>query len=152
MSWKIDEQLCFLLYANSRHIIKLYKKLLDPLGLTYTQYITMIALWEKDHQTVSELGEKLALDSGTLTPLLKKLEVDQRIKRTRDINDERRVWIDLTESGRMLSETAQNIPFELYQCVDLPESEVKTLFLILSKLHQNINPECTIESLENENE
>jgi MarR family transcriptional regulator, organic hydroperoxide resistance regulator len=148
MSWKIEEQLCFLLYANSRNVIKLYKKLLDPIGLTYTQYITMIALWEKDHQTVSELGGKLSLDSGTLTPLLKKLETDQRIKRHRDPEDERRVWIDLTDSGKKLSETAKKIPFELYQCVDLPESEAKVLFNVLSKLHESIKPECTPDSKE----
>lgn len=152
MAWKIEDQLCFLLYANSRHVIKLYKKLLDPIGLTYTQYITMIALWEKDHQTVSELGDKLSLDSGTLTPLLKKLETDQRIKRTRDPEDERRVWIDLTTAGKELSETAKHIPFELYQCVDLPESEAKILFSILSKLHTSIKPECSIDNKEQSHE
>ncbi len=148
MSWKIEEQLCFLLYANSRNVIKLYKKLLDPIGLTYTQYITMIALWEKDHQTVSELGEKLSLDSGTLTPLLKKLESDHRIKRTRDPEDERRVWIDLTDAGQALSKVAEQIPFELYQCVDLPESDAKMLFDVLSKLHASIKPECNLEEKE----
>ena len=152
MSWKIEEQLCFLLYANSRNVIKLYKRLLDPIGLTYTQYITMIALWEKDHQSVSDLGEKLSLDSGTLTPLLKKLEKDNRIRRTRDPEDERRVWIDLTESGKKLSETAKSIPFELYQCVDLPESEAKVLFQLLTKLNQHIKPECTPGDLEHDHE
>lgn len=148
MSWKIDEQLCFLLYANSRNVIKLYKKWLDPLNLTYTQYITLIALWEKDHQTVSELGEKLSLDSGTLTPLLKKLEKDHRITRTRDMTDERKVWIDLTDQGRQLSLEAKNIPFELYQCVDLPVDEAKKLYEILFKLRQSIKPECTMEDEE----
>jgi DNA-binding MarR family transcriptional regulator len=152
MSWKIDEQLCFLLYANSRNVIKLYKRLLDPIGLTYTQYITMIALWEKDHQSVSELGDKLSLDSGTLTPLLKKLEKDDRIRRTRDPEDERRVWIDLTASGKVLSDTAKNIPFELYQCVDLPESEAKMLFQLLTKLNHHIKPDCSIGDLDHDHE
>lgn len=135
MEWKLGEQLCFLLYANSRHVIKLYKDLLDPLNLTYTQYITMIALWEEDHQTVSTLGEKLALDSGTLTPLLKKLEQDGKITRTRDQKDERRVWIDLTDAGKKLSKEAERVPQELVKCVDLPYSDAMKLFEILTKLH-----------------
>lgn len=134
MNWRLDDQLCFLLYASSRHVTKLYKNLLDPINLTYTQYITMIALWEKDHQSVSELGEKLALDSGTLTPLLKKLEKDGRITRQRDHEDERKVWIDLTEAGKKLSVDASHIPFDLYRCVDLPEADAKDLYRILKKL------------------
>jgi DNA-binding MarR family transcriptional regulator len=102
MEWKLDQQLCFLLYANSRNIIKMYKDILDPFGLTYTQYITMITLWEQDHQTVGDLGNHLSLDSGTLTPLLKKLEKDGRIIRTRDQNDERKVVVILTEEGKKL--------------------------------------------------
>lgn len=94
----------------------------------------MIALWEKDHQSVSELGVKLALDSGTLTPLLKKLEKDGRITRQRDLDDERKVWIDLTEQGKNLSLQASHIPFDLYRCVDLPEEDAKDLYRILKKL------------------
>jgi len=137
MEWKLGEQLCFLLYANSRHVIKMYKDLLDPLKLTYTQYITMIALWEEDHQTVSSLGDKLALDSGTLTPMLKKLEQDGRISRTRDSQDERRVWIDLTDEGKKLSIEAERVPQELVKCVDMPMEDAIKLFEILSKLHQS---------------
>lgn len=141
MEWKLNDQLCFLLYANSRNVIKLYKELLDPLGLTYTQYITMIALWEEDHQMVSDLGARLSLDSGTLTPLLKKLEHDGRIKRTRDSNDERKVWIDLTEQGKKLSNDAKHVPFELFQCVDLEMEDAMKLHEILSKLN-NKNKAC----------
>ena len=136
MKWKLEHQLCFLLYANSRNVIKTYKKILDPLNLRYTQYITMIALWEKDHQLVSELGDRLSLDSGTLTPLLKKLEHDGRIKRTRDKIDERKVWIDLTDAGIALSEQAKTVPLELIKCVNLPKEDGMQLFTLLTKLHQ----------------
>lgn len=144
MAWKLSNQLCFLLYANSRHVIKMYKDLLDPLGLTYTQYITLIALWENDHQTVSALGHKLALDSGTLTPLLKKLEKDGHISRSRDPEDERRVWIDLTKQGHLLSKKAEHIPEKLASCVDMPKEDIYHLFDILTRLHQS-NLSCDIE-------
>jgi len=144
MDWKLSDQLCFLLYANSRQVIKMYKNLLDPLKLTYTQYITMIALWESDHQTVSELGDKLILDSGTLTPLLKKLEKEGWIKRNRDHMDERKVWIDLTPSGMALSEQAKHVPMQLYQCVDVPEEDAIELFRILSKINLK-NASCELK-------
>lgn len=147
MKWKLEHQLCFLLYANSRNVIKTYKKILDPLNLTYTQYITMIALWEHDHQLVSELGERLSLDSGTLTPLLKKLEHDGRIRRTRDKTDERKVWIDLTEEGISLSEKAKKVPLELIKCVNLPQEDAMQLFTLLTKLHQT---DMTCETNESE--
>ncbi len=137
MEWKLDQQMCFLLYANSRNIIKMYKSLLDPYHLTYTQYITMIALWEKDHQTVSDLGQRLSLDSGTLTPLLKKLEKENYVKRVRDVEDERKVIVELTSKGKLLSEEAKKIPFELIKCVNLPEDELYQLFHLLTKLHQS---------------
>lgn len=149
MEWKLNDQLCFLLYANSRNVIKLYKELLDPLGLTYTQYITMIALWENDHQMVSDLGNKLNLDSGTLTPLLKKLELDGRISRKRDLNDERKVWIDLTEQGKKLSDEAKHVPFELFKCVDLEIEDAMKLHEILLKLN-NKNQAC--EKIDNQGE
>jgi len=143
MEWKLDQQLCFLLYANSRNIIKMYKEILDPYGLTYTQYITMITLWEKDHQTVSDLGNHLSLDSGTLTPLLKKLEKDGRIIRNRDQNDERKVIVSLTEEGKKLSIDAKKIPYELAKCVDMPESDSYALFNLLTKLHKQ-NKTCHV--------
>ncbi|TNF09112.1 MAG: MarR family transcriptional regulator [Bacillota bacterium] len=144
MEWKLSDQLCFLLYANARHIIKSYKPFLDPYGLTYTQYITMIALWENDHQLVGELGDKLSLDSGTLTPLLKKLEKDGRIKRIRDVNDERRVMIELTDAGLKLSEAMKHVPYDLFKCVNLPEEDVMHLFRILSKLYKT-EENCHVE-------
>jgi DNA-binding MarR family transcriptional regulator len=136
MDWKLSEQICFLLYSSSRDVIKKYKELLDPLGLTYTQYVTMIALWEEDHQTVSDLGKRLALDSGTLTPLLKKLEADGRIKRTRDLEDERKVWIDLTEAGKQLAHEAKSVPFAVYDMVDLPDDDIQKLYEVLTKINQ----------------
>jgi DNA-binding MarR family transcriptional regulator len=143
MDWKLNQQLCFLLYANSRNIIKLYKKLLDPFNLTYTQYITMIALWEKDNQTVTELGDRLSLDSGTLTPLLKKMEKDGRLVRQRDELDERRVLVSLTEEGKKLSIKAKTIPTDLVKCVDLPERDALQLFSLLTQLQQS-NKSCEV--------
>ncbi|MBG9389428.1 MarR family winged helix-turn-helix transcriptional regulator [Caenimonas aquaedulcis] len=106
----LDNQLCFALYSTSLAMTKLYKPMLDELGLTYPQYLAMLALWERDGLMVSELGEKLFLDSGTLTPLLKRLEAAGYIARIRDVQDERRVHITLTAAGRRLKAKAQKIP------------------------------------------
>jgi DNA-binding MarR family transcriptional regulator len=106
----LDNQLCFALYSASLAMTKLYKPLLDELGLTYPQYLTLLVLWERDGLTVSELGERLSLDSGTLTPLLKRLEAAGLIARIRAIEDERRVHITLTAAGRKLRTRAQKIP------------------------------------------
>jgi MarR family transcriptional regulator, organic hydroperoxide resistance regulator len=106
----LDNQLCFALYSTSLAMTKLYKPLLDELGLTYPQYLVMLVLWEKDGPMVSELGERLYLDSGTLTPLLKRLEAAGLIARVRDTRDERRVHITLTAAGRKLKARAQKIP------------------------------------------
>lgn len=135
MNWKLNEQVCFLLYSSSRHVIKQYKDLLDPLHLTYTQYVTMIALWEEDHQTVSDLGKKLSLDSGTLTPLLKKLEADRRIVRYRDQSDERKVWIDLTDEGRALAHDAKHVPQTLLKTYEGQEDDIYQLHRLLTKLN-----------------
>ncbi|MHA7965209.1 MarR family winged helix-turn-helix transcriptional regulator [Paenibacillus sp. CAU 1782] len=110
---KLNNQICFSLYSISREITKLYRPLLQNLGLTYTQYIAMLALWEQDKITVSELGSRLYLDSGTLTPLLKKLEAAGLVTRTRDKKDERSVLIELTEQGAALREQALHIPEQL---------------------------------------
>lgn len=110
---KLNNQICFSLYSCSREITKLYRPLLQNLGLTYTQYIAMLALWEQDKITVSELGNRLYLDSGTLTPLLKKLEAAGLVTRTRDKKDERSVLIELTEQGSALREQALGIPEQL---------------------------------------
>jgi DNA-binding MarR family transcriptional regulator len=106
----LDNQLCFALYSASLAMTKLYKPLLDELGLTYPQYLVMLVLWERDGLMVSELGERLYLDSGTLTPLLKRLEAAGLVARTRDVQDERRVHISLTAAGRKLKARAQKIP------------------------------------------
>lgn len=110
---KLDNQLCFALYVCSKEIIKKYKPLLEPLGLTYTSYITLLALWEEDNINVKDLGNKLYLDSGTLTPILKKLELANLVKRTRSCTDERNVFLSLTKEGQDLKEKALSVPKEL---------------------------------------
>ena len=107
---RLDNQLCFALYSTSLAMTKVYKPLLEELGLTYPQYLAMLVLWERDGLMVSELGQKLYLDSGTLTPLLKRLEAFGYISRIRDVEDERRVYITLTSSGRKLKTRAAKIP------------------------------------------
>jgi DNA-binding MarR family transcriptional regulator len=106
----LDQQLCFALYATSLAMTKLYKPLLEPLGLTYPQYLVMLVLWEDDGLTVSELGARLTLDSGTLTPLLKRLELLGLVQRLRDSADERRVRLQLTPAGRALKARARAVP------------------------------------------
>lgn len=116
---RLDNQVCFALYSASHAMSKAYKPHLDALGLTYPQYVAMLVLWERDGLTVSELGERLYLDSGTLTPLLKRLEGAGYISRLRDTADERRVLIQLTADGRKLKSKAVDIPacmFETMQC------------------------------------
>ena len=110
---KLDNQLCFALYACSKEITKSYKPFLDELGITYTQYITLLVLWEQDDITVKELGLRLHLDSGTLTPLLKKLEGINLLERIRDTADERNVYVKLTEKGFKLKEQAATVPYKL---------------------------------------
>ena len=106
----LDNQLCFALYSTSLAMTKLYKPLLDELGLTYPQYLAMLVLWECDGLTVSALGQRLFLDSGTLTPLLKRLESAGLIARIRAVEDERRVHVSLTAAGRKLKARAQAVP------------------------------------------
>lgn len=129
---KLDNQLCFALYVCSKEIIKKYKPLLDPLGLTYTGYITMLALWEKDEITVKDLGQKLYLDSGTLTPLLKKLESQGLVTRIRSLSDERNVVIKLTDKGHELKSHAKMVPWDLICSVNFKTDNTATL---LSSLH-----------------
>jgi DNA-binding MarR family transcriptional regulator len=107
---QLDNQLCFALYSTSLAMTKLYKPLLEDLGLTYPQYLAMLVLWERDGLTVSELGERLYLDSGTLTPLLKRMETAGLVSRLRAVQDERRVHITLTAEGRKLKAKAAKIP------------------------------------------
>jgi DNA-binding MarR family transcriptional regulator len=120
---RLDNQLCFALYSASLAMSKRYKPQLEALGLTYPQYLVMLVLWERDGLTVSEIGERLYLDSGTLTPLLKRLEAAGYLNRLRDVNDERRVHIQLSAAGRRLKARALPIPacmLEAAQC-SLPE-------------------------------
>ena len=107
---KLDDQLCFALYVCSKEIIQKYKALLEPFGLTYTSYIVLLALWEEDEQTVKELGQKLFLDSGTLSPVLKKLESGGFVRKERNRRDERSVSITLTDKGRRTQQSALSIP------------------------------------------
>ena len=107
---QLDHQLCFALYSASLAMTRRYKPLLDPLGLTYPQYLVMLVLWEADGITVSQLGERVALDSGTLTPLLKRLEASDLVRRLRDTADERRVMLQLTPVGRALKSKAMAVP------------------------------------------
>ncbi|MEY4883033.1 MAG: hypothetical protein RIS34_887 [Pseudomonadota bacterium] len=106
----LDNQLCFALYSTSLAMTKIYKPLLEALGLTYPQYLVMLVLWEQDHLAVSDLGKKLYLDSGTLTPLLKRMEASGLLARSRSTEDERRVNIVLTDAGRQLRARASTIP------------------------------------------
>lgn len=131
---RLDNQLCFPLYAASRRIIKLYRPVLDPLGLTYTQYITLLALWERDGETVTALGERLFLDSGTLTPLLKKLEGQGLVQRERSHEDERNVLIRLTDAGHTLKTRAAEVPMQIASCVNLSMPDAMELHRILHLL------------------
>lgn len=124
---KLDNQLCFALYACSKEVTKAYKPLLDKLGLTYTQYITLLVLWEQDNLTVKELGEKLHLDSGTLTPLLKKLEQMKLLQRIRDTKDERNVYVSLTKLGDDLKLKAVEIPSSMLCSTGLSYEEAVKL-------------------------
>lgn len=133
-SLKLENQLCFPLYACSKEVIKRYKPLLDELDLTYTQYITMLVLWEHGSINVKALGDMLFLDSGTLTPLLKKLESKGYISRNRDTNDERNLIISITESGRKLKDKAKNVPTEIGKCIRLTNDEAIELYRLLYKV------------------
>ncbi len=133
-SLKLENQLCFPLYACSKEIIKKYKPFLDPLGLTYTQYITLMALWEESNVTVKALGDRLYLDSGTLTPLLKKMESQGLVIRERSPQDERNVYIKLTEKGRALKDTALAVPQQMRSCISLSEQEMILMRNLLNKV------------------
>lgn len=131
---KIENQLCFPLYVCSKEIIKKYTPYLDAINLTYTQYITMMVLWDRKKLNIKEIGEILYLDSGTLTPLLKKLEKLDYIKRTRSSHDERTVIISITKKGEQLRNKAIEIPNVINQCLKLTEQEKIDLYKILYKI------------------
>lgn len=133
-SLKLENQICFPLYVCSKEIIGRYKQFLDELELTYTQYITMMVLWEKKKINVSDLGKQLYLDSGTLTPLLKKLESKGYITRNRSKSDERNLIIELTNKGNRLKEKAKDIPNKISSCIDLSAEDAVTLYKLLYKI------------------
>ena len=135
---KLGNHLCFPLYACSKEIIRKYKPFLDELDLTYTQYITMMVMWEKKSVNVKMLGECLFLDSGTLTPVLKKLESKGYITRERSEKDERNLVVSITDSGMKLRDKAVTIPSKVGSCVKLTEEEAKVLYNLLHKIISNV--------------
>jgi MarR family transcriptional regulator, organic hydroperoxide resistance regulator len=134
----LDNQLCFALYSTSLAMTRVYKPLLDEIGLTYPQYLAMLVLWEKDGLMVSELGERLYLDSGTLTPLLKRLESSKLIARIRDVDDERRVRITLTAAGRKLKTRATKIPGCILSATHCSIPELMTLTQQVQALREQL--------------
>ena len=130
----LQNQLCFPLYAVSKEVVRLYKPFLDEIGLTYTQYIAMMVLWEKRSLTVKELGEFLYLDSGTLTPLLKKMELQGLVSRQRNAADERSVIVSVTAEGEALRAKAASIPERIGACLPLTKGEAETLYQLLYKV------------------
>lgn len=133
-SLKLENQICFPLYAASREIIKQYKPFLDEIDLTYTQYIAMMLLWERKSMTAKEMGEFLYLDSGTLTPLLKKMESKGLLTRSRSTSDERNLNIEITDMGEQLKEKAVIVPEKIVKCSRLLPEEAVTLYRILYKM------------------
>lgn len=135
---RLDNQLCFPLYVCSKEIIRRYKPYLDELDLTYTQYITMMAVWEHHEMNVKELGKCLFLDSGTLTPVLKKLESKGYLERSRSHTDERNLIVRITEEGKKLRDRALEVPEKMACCVNLSEEEAQTLYVLLYRTLHNI--------------
>jgi DNA-binding MarR family transcriptional regulator len=135
---RLDQQLCFALYSASLAMTKLYKPLLEPLGLTYPQYLVLLVLWEQDGQSVSQLGEQLHLDSGTLTPLLKRMAAAGLLSRERAQDDERRVEIWLSDAGKQMQATARSIPETLACASACSLEELTTLTQTLSQLRSQL--------------
>lgn len=134
----LKNQLCFPLYACAREVVKKYKPFLDELGLTYTQYIAMMVLWEKRSINVKSLGQCLYLDSGTLTPLLKKMESEGLVTRVRSMEDERNLIVSLTKHGEELRERALEIPSKIGGCIKINNEDAITLHRILYQLLNNM--------------
>lgn len=137
---KLENQLCFPLYVCSKEIVRRYKPFLDALDLTYTQYITMMVLWEDKSITVKDLGEKLFLDSGTLTPVLKKLEAKGWVTRQRLERDERSLLVTLTEAGEALKEQAVHVPDQLMSCISMDPEDAVQLYGLLYKILGSFAP------------
>lgn len=135
---KLENQMCFPLYAAAREVTKLYRPYLDVLNLTYTQYITMMVLWECGECSVKALGDKLYLDSGTLTPVLKNMESKGFVRRVRSREDERMLIVTLTDEGRALKERAKSVPAQVGSCIRLTPEEAKMLYRLLYKLLDTI--------------
>ena len=131
---KLANQLCFPLYAASRHVVGLYTPWLKPLGLTYTQYIVFLVLWERDGCSVGELCEKLMLDNGTISPLLKKMQQAGYIEKTRSKADDRVVTITLTKEGKDLQKKMKDIPLQVVSCLSLDPQKAQTLYSLLYEL------------------
>jgi len=138
---KLENQLCFPLYAASKEIVKRYKPYLDEIGLTYTQYIAMMVMWEKKTVNVKTLGQALFLDTGTLTPLLKKLEAQGLVTRRRSLEDERNLIVSITPQGEALRERAVTIPARMGQCIGITREEADTLYRLLYKILGSCTPE-----------
>ena len=132
-SLRLEDQLCFPLYACAKEVVRQYRKPLEPLGLTYTQYIVMMILWEYGEMTEGELGRIIRLDSGTLAPLLKRLDRQGLINRVRPESNERKLFLSLTEKGMALREKAMTVPGQMQGCIDLPEKELLQLKYLLDK-------------------
>jgi len=131
---KLENQLCFPLYACAREVVKKYKPFLDEIDLTYTQYVTMMVLWEKPEVTSKEIGERLHLDSGTLTPVIKKLAEKGLVTRRRDREDERNLLVTLTDAGDALKYRAAQVPVQMGGCIRLEPQEAAALYGLLYKL------------------
>lgn len=140
-SLKLENQLCFPIYLCSKEIIRRYTPFLEKLDLTYTQYIVMMYFWEKEKSNVKEISKSLLIDSGTLTPLLKKLEKKGYIKRVRSTIDERNLEVTITEKGMNLREEALSVPKNMKECIQLEEKDAKTLYKIMYQLLYNIEKE-----------
>ena len=131
---KLENQLCFPLYAAARAVTNLYTPYLKPLGLTYTQYLVFLVLWEKDGIPVGEICSKLMLDNGTVSPMLKKMEQAGLVVRSRSSSDDRVVVISLTDQGRALQQRAKDIPAKVGGCIDLPQEKAQELYVLLYQL------------------
>ncbi|WP_114945409.1 MarR family winged helix-turn-helix transcriptional regulator [Microvirga calopogonii] len=140
----LDNQLCFAFYSVSHAFSRAYRRLLDPLGLTYPQYVVLLVLWEHDELTVKEIGERLFLDSGTLTPLLKRLESAGHVRRMRDKKDERQVRIHLTEAGHALREKAEEIPQQVGCVLGISADEARALTQEVAKLRRRLHDSATL--------
>ena len=140
-SLTLKNQLCFPIYLCSKEIIRRYTPMLEKLDLTYTQYIVMMYFWEKETSNVKDISKALLLDSGTLTPLLKKLEAKGYIRRERSSTDERNLNVSITEKGLNLRDKALKIPKNMFNCINLSEEEIKTLYSLIYKVLLNVEKE-----------